>query len=273
MDGSFHLAVGQSPAELSSTKERLDWLTDVLPSVSAQGADLLLLPELFATGYNIGDLVRERAEPADGPIAQAIKAIAKAHSIAIHYGFPEADGHNIFNTAQCFGPDGSRLDCHRKIAIPPGIERNHFTRGQGCALFTYRDVRFATLICYEAEFPETVRYVASLGAQVVLVPTALGAQWTWVAQKMIPTRAYENGIYLAYANSAGTERGMEFLGQSLIAAPDGCELARAGAQPEIIHAKLHLEQIAKAQARLPYLTDRKMLGRDFFVKPVRPEIF
>lgn len=256
MGRRFHLAVGQSPAELSSAEERLDWLTSILPLVAKNRADLLLLPELFASGYNIGDQIASRSEPADGPTAQAIAALASAYMVAIHYGFPEVDGTVLFNSAQCFGPDGARLGGHRKLAIPPGFERDHFTPGQGCKLFTYRDVRIATLICYDAEFPEMARHVASQGAELILVPTALGAQWEWVAQRMMPTRAYENGVFLAYANSAGTERGMDFLGQSFIAAPDGEELARARAQSEIIFGTLRLDKVAAAQARLPYLTDR-----------------
>lgn len=262
MERAFRLAVGQSPAELSSTGDRLDWLRDSLPGVAEHGTDLLLLPELFATGYNIADQIVRRAEPANGKIAQAIAKMAVDHGVAIHYGFPEADGGTVFNAAQCFGPDGHRLGGHRKLLIPPGFERAHFTQGQGCRLFTYRNVRIATLICYDAEFPETVRHVAALGAQLVLVPTALGAEWDWVAQRMIPTRAYENGVFLAYANSAGTENGMAFLGQSFIAAPDGTELARAGSQPEIIRGTLEIGKVAAAQARLPYLEDRNLLASD-----------
>ncbi|MFK7868900.1 MAG: carbon-nitrogen hydrolase family protein [Roseobacter sp.] len=257
----LRLAVGQSPAHLATTSERMTWLSDVLPGAASQGAEVLLLPELFATGYNIGDQLAARAEPADGAIAQRIAAIAKEHGIAIHYGYPETDGGRIFNAAQCFAPDGTALGGHRKLVIPPGFERDCFAAGENCALFTYRNVRIATLICYDAEFPEAARHVASLGAELILVPTALSAQWEWVARTMIPCRAYENGVFLAYANSAGVENGMEFLGQSFIAAPNGQELARAGAQPEVIHATLDLDQVSAAQKRLPYLTDRAALGR------------
>ena len=218
-----------------------------------------MLPELFATGYNIGDRIAARAELADGPTALTIATLAKAHNIAIHYGFAETDGNNTFNAAQCFGPNGMRLGGHRKLAIPPGFEADHFKRGEGCSLFIYKGLQIATLICYDAEFPETARHVASMGAELILVPTALGAQWDWVSKTMVPTRAYENGVFLAYANSAGTENGMGFLGQSFIAAPNGKELARAGASPELIYAELKREQVTKAQSRLPYLNDLKML--------------
>lgn len=262
MGRMFRLAVGQSPAELPTTRDRLDWLAETLPTVARQPADLLVLPELFATGYNIGDEIEERAEPADGPIARAISGMASANGIAIHYGFPEVDGNAVFNTSQCFGPDGARLGIHRKLAIPPGFERDHFTPGNGYTLFTYRGVRIATLICYDAEFPETARHVSSIGAELILVPTALGAQWDWVAQRMIPTRAYENGVYLAYANSAGAENGLLFLGQSFIATPDGQELARAGAETEILYGTLELDKVSAAQSRLPYLRDRQALKLD-----------
>lgn len=256
----FRLAVGQSPAELATPEARLEWLRDVLPEVASKQTDLLLLPELFASGYNIGDQIAARAESADGPTGQTIAALAKAFGVAVHYGFAEAVGEAIFNTAQCFGPDGMRLGRHRKLAIPPGFEADHFKHGEGCSLFSYRGLQIATLICYDAEFPETARHVAAMGAELILVPTALGAQWGWVSQTMIPTRAYENGVFLAYANSAGTENGMHFLGHSFIAAPNGEELARADSSPELIYAAIERRQVAEAQSRLPYIKDIKMLN-------------
>ncbi len=259
VDGTFRLAVGQSPAELATPEARLEWLRGVLPKVASMQTDLLLLPELFATGYNIGDQIAARAEPADGPTAQTIAALSKEHGLAIHYGFAEACGDDLFNAAQCFGPDGKRLGSHRKLAIPPGFESNHFKRGDAFYVFSYRDLRVATLICYDAEFPETARHVARMGAELILVPTALGAQWGWVSQTMIPSRAYENGVFLAYANSAGTENGMHFLGQSFVATPDGEELARADATPQVIYAAIERGRVTRAQSRLPYLNDLAVL--------------
>ena len=264
MPRPFRLSVGQSPAELATPEARLDWLREALPKAAAQQTDLLLLPELFATGYHIGEQIPARAEPADGPTAQIIAGLAKAHGVAIHYGFVEADGADIYNTAQCFGPDGARLGGHRKLAIPPGFEQSYFKTGQGCTLFSYRGLRIATLICYDAEFPETARHVATLGADLILVPTALGDQWGWVSKTMIPTRAYENGVFLAYANSAGTENGMHFLGQSFIAAPDGQELARAGMSAELVYGVIDRERVTAAQRRLPYLEDVKVNKANFF---------
>lgn len=258
----MRLALAQAPGDLAGFDARLNWLAAALPKVAAQGADLVLLPELFACGYNIGAGLKKAAEPQDGPMFQAISAFAKTHQVAIHFGYSERAGAAIYNAAQCVGADGARLTHQRKLAIPPGFERDVFAPGRGCALFELAGLNVATLICYDAEFSETVRHVAGLGADLVLVPTALGAQWGWVGQTMIPTRAYENGVYLAYANSAGVENGLEYLGASVIAAPDGVEVARAGRGPDIIYGDLTKDRVISAQARLPYLRDRADLALD-----------
>lgn len=78
------------------------------------------------------------------------------------------------------------------------------------------------------------------------------------ARQMIPTRAYENGVFLAYANHAGQENEIEYLGESLIAGPGGVELARAKAKPTpaLIEATLSWQDLDQARAKLPYLQDR-----------------
>lgn len=255
----LRLAVVQSPADIETPAQRLDWLAGELQTIAAEKADLVLLPELFACGYNIADDILHRAEPVDGPTFGKIADMAVTHGIAIHYGFAEEHDGLIYNAAMCISSQGEVLCHQRKLAIPPGAERHYFTPGEGCRLFDLQGFRIATLICYDAEFPETFRHVAGLGADLVLVPTALGDQWSWVAHKMIPTRAFENGIFLAYCNHAGTENGMTYLGASVIAAPDGTELARAEKGTATIIGNLDRELVSFAQKRLPYLTDRHLI--------------
>lgn len=259
MAGVFRLAVAQTPGELATPQDRLNRLAAMLTDLQGRGVDLLLLPELYLTGYNVGDRVNDWAEPSDGPAARRIADLARRHGIAIHYGYAERAEGVLYGAAQCLGPDGDRLGGHRKLILPPGFETLRFTPGEGCSLFEWRGLRIGTLICYDAEFPEAARHVAALGAELILVPTALGAQWGWVARTMIPTRAFENGVFLAYANHSGQEHGMTFLGESFIAAPDGQELARAGAAPEVLIADLDLTRVCAAQKRLPYLSDRSKL--------------
>lgn len=254
---TLRLALGQSPGELTGTRARLDWLHAQKEAV--QGADLLLLPELFATGYNIGAELTALAEPCDGPIFRSMVQAARALGCSICYGYAERVGAEVYNAAQCVGPDGEVLGHHRKLAIPPGPETAYFAAGTGVRLFSIYGLRVAILICYDAEFPETLRHVARAGAQLVLVPTALSTHWGVVANAVMPTRAFENGVWLAYANHCGVENGLGYLGRSVIAAPDGQEAARSGGTQGLIHAEITEHAVAMAQDRLPYLRDLERL--------------
>lgn len=256
---AFRLAALQAPV-LYGCEARLDWLAAQLPDAAAAGANLVALPELFTHGYHIGDMLRTLAETQDGPLRARIGELARAHGLAILYGYAERAGDRIFNAAACVDATGALVGHHRKLAIPPGFEQGIFTAGAGIRLFDLAGLRIAILICYDVEFPETVRHAATLGAQVIVVPTALGAAWNWVAGQMIPTRGYENGVYLAYINHAGGEEGLTYLGHSLIAAPDGQELGRAGTEAEMLIAEIDPARVAAAQARLPYLSDRLALN-------------
>ena len=252
---SFRLAVLQAPGNLPDVAARLAWLDATLAGLSGK-ADLALCPELFATGYNIGDSVVQRAEPSNGPISKALANLARYRGVALHCGFAEVADGQIYNLAQCYGRDGVKMVEQRKLAIPPGPERAHYAPGQGCSVFGFMGVRIATLICYDIEFVEPARHVAGLGADLILAPTALGAQWGWVSRTMVPTRAYENGVYLAYANHCGIDHGLGFLGESFVAAPDGEEMARAGAGEEVLLVEIDPARVKTAQARLPYVAER-----------------
>lgn len=261
MDRDFTLAVAQSPAEIEGPAARLDWLEAALGRLAAAGReiDLVLLPELFLTGYNVGARLEAWAEAADGPSARRMAALAARFGVALHYGYAERAANRLYNAAQCFGPDGAWLGDHRKLLLPPGFERDHFTPGHGCRLFTLRGFNIATLICYDAEFPETFRHLAARGADLVLVPTALAAEWGVVARQMIPTRAFENGLFVAYANHSGSEDALNYLGESCIIGPDGGELARAGAESSLEVASLDIRRVAAARLRLPYIADLSRL--------------
>lgn len=253
----MRIGVYQSETTGLSTEQRLNKLAGALNQAEAE---VLLCPELFMSGYAIDDAVESRAEPADGPFANAVASLAKQSGTAVVYGYPELSGGKLFNSAQCIGADGNRLANHRKLVLPPSFERNHFAAGQKLTLFTISGAKFGLCICYDAEFPETVRALALAGAQVVLVPTALGSEWGVVANRVMPTRAFENGVYLVYANHAGCEGDMDYLGGSCIIDPMGRDLERAGETETVITANVDLSEVTAAHNRLPYLTDVKTLG-------------
>ena len=261
-DSHIKIAVAQIDASTKAGHDRMQWLETKLQLASNQAVELLVLPELFVSGYNVGSLVDQLAETSDGPTAKAIAALAKKYQIAIHYGFAERDGTDearLYNAAQCIGPEGKVLGHYRKRLLPPGFEASYFTKGNEVGLFKWRGFNIGMLICYDAEFPELARQLAVAGADIILVPTALGSGWGWVAQQMMPTRGYENGVYFVYANYCGEENQQAYLGESFIGSPSGQVVARAGDEEGLIVGAVQLEEVKAAQVRLPYLQDCKAL--------------
>ncbi|WP_374654221.1 carbon-nitrogen hydrolase family protein [Dongia sp.] len=221
-------------------------------------ADLLVTPELFMTGYRIDAAdIRRLAEPADGPFARKVARLAQETHVAILYGFPERDGDRLYNSVQVFDALGRQLALYRKLHLPSDEERAVFTAGDRLVTFDLGGFKVAPLICYDVEFPESVRACALSGADLVIAPTALRRHWARIAEMMIPVRALENGVFLAYANQAGSEADWDYAGLSCIIAPDGKELVRASDQPAVILAELDRAEIGNARAKLAYLRDAR----------------
>ncbi len=239
-------------------EQRLQKLAD---RVDGSDLDLIVCPELFLSGYKVGDDLRSLAELYDGPMTGEVRKIAQSSGTAIVFGYPEREGDKIYNSAACISAKGELIANHRKLMVPPGFEGQYFEPGDGLTLFDLGGMRCAILVCFDAEFPEAVRAVAKAGAQVVIVPTALGEKWPVVADRVMPTRAFENGIWFMYANHAGVENDARYLGHSCIVSPEGKDVARAGATEQLISCEIDIESVVKAQNRLPFLQQSDALKR------------
>ncbi len=230
-------------------------LEKLAAAVDGKGLDLVVCPELFLTGYNVGAELHSQAEAANGELAGQLCAKARALRCAIVAGLPEIEGRTVYNSAICVDAEGKSLARHRKLAIPPGFERDWFTAGSEVTMFMLAGIKCALLICYDIEFPETVRAACLAGAEVVIAPTALGKQWDQVATKVVPSRAFENGCYMLYANHAGSEADLTYAGLSCIVGPDGRDIARADEREQLICATVDAAKVLAARQRLPYLAE------------------
>jgi len=117
--------------------------------------------------------------------------------------------------------------------------------------------KIALLICYDIEFPEPARRLALAGADIILVPTAQMEPYEQVARFVIPARAYENQVYLAYANHAGNDDGLNYIGLSSICGPNGAVLAAAGTGEEMLYAVTDPAHHKSVRGADPLLSDRR----------------
>jgi predicted amidohydrolase len=250
------------PADVEANLAELDRSA---ASASAGGASLLITPELFLTGYDIGGDVRRLAEQdLLGPCAE----LATRHGIALVVGYPELtpDG-ALYNSAAYLDPSGEVLEVRRKTHLFGELDRRWFAAGsQAVSMVDHQDLRIAMMICYDIEFPENARMAALAGAHLIAVPTAQMQPFELVADVLVRTRAWENQVYVAYANHDGVEGGTTYVGRSSIVAPDGSVLDRREAGTGLLWADVDPELVRRCQLANPYLTDlRPALYRD----PVR----
>lgn len=241
----------------SHTKANLDAVEE---RVLAADADLIVLPELFASGYFF-DSTEQAAALAesvpDGPTTQRLHAWAQATGATVVAGLPERDGDALFNSAVVVTPNGW-LGTYRKTHLFYE-ENQHFESGaDGFKVWTVTDrnrrsYRLGVMVCFDWFFPESARTLALNGADVIAHPSNLVLPHCPTA---MPIRALENGVFTVTANRVGTEsngaESLTFIGRSVICSPSAEVLASA---PETEEAMIRAEidpRVARETALNPY---------------------
>ena len=243
----------------NSLSRNLLTLGKAAEQAAAHQADILITPEMFLTGYNIGaSAVRAAAQKTDGDMLLRVATLASTHNIAILVGFPEiGDNGLVYNSTAFIEPNGAIICVYRKTHLFGDIDRAQFAAGNILnAPFTYKGWQIAIAICYDIEFPEVVRFYAQSGADLILTPTANMAPFLSVASNMVPVRAQENAVYIAYANYVGIEGEFNYFGLSCICGPLGEDIARAVQDDEeLIFGSISRQRIQDARKATPYLQD------------------
>lgn len=209
-----------------------------LTAAAAMGAEMAVFPELFLPGYNRPDLHPDRAQPQGGDWETRLAAMCREVGCGLAIGWAERDGKTVFNAASCFDSTGARLAYYRKIQLFGPMEASVFRPGDAYAVFDLGPFRAALMICYDVEFAHHVQALAARGVDLLLVPTANPAGFENVSTLLVPARAFEQAMTVAFVNYHGREAGLAFGGRSVIVGPDGNALARAGAGEALLIADL-----------------------------------
>ncbi|MBU1331159.1 MAG: carbon-nitrogen hydrolase family protein [Gammaproteobacteria bacterium] len=256
----MRLALWQTQGFPADVDANLKALEPQMQAAAAAGAQVLLCPELWLGGYQVPGQMAALAEAADGPAAQRLADLCREHGLALCYGYAERHpaGGKPYNSAQLIDAQGQRLANYRKAHLFGAMERELFTPGDGFeAPVLLNGWRVALLICFDVEFPEAVRSHALAGAELVLIPTALTPEYRVVPELIVPTRAVENQLFVAYCNHSGVENGLAFLGGSCVAAPDGERLGALAGGEGVLVVDLDRSQRESWRERFPYLEGRR----------------
>lgn len=196
----------------------------------ARDADLLVLPELGATGYEFVDRdeVADLAEQAGhGPTSDLLRELSNRYGMDLVIGYPERDGDRFYNSCMLVQPDGS-LTNYRKLHLF-SRENELFSPGDAPPpVVETKACRVGMMICFDWFFPEVARLLALNGAQIIAHPSNLVLTF---CQRAMFARSVENGVFSITANRTGTEeragRSLTFTGQSQVLDTRGEALATA----------------------------------------------
>jgi predicted amidohydrolase len=225
----------QSDPEFGEKEKNFDQIERL---IADSKADLVVLPELFATGYafNSREEALLLAEPVKGDTARFLKIMARRIDGIVVAGFIEKEGEFIYNSSMIVSKEGV-LGTYRKIHLYYK-EKLWFTPGDNpLKVFEVNDARIGIMICFDWIFPETARTLALRGADIIAHPANLVLPY---CQDAMVTRCLENRIYAITANRIGRERrgsdDFKFTGCSQVTSPDGERMLKAPS--DVIDVKL-----------------------------------
>lgn len=238
-------------------------LETVIGSLRTSSADLLVLPEMFLTGYSLGDEVFEMAlSPNDEAITRMIDA-ASEHRKHIVIGLPlrsEQVRGQVHNSALVISPDGiiGRYDKMHLVDFGPFEEHAYFTPGRDPLIVEILGWRLGVMICYDIFFPELTRYYALKGCDAVVCLSASPSMTRYFFEEVMTARAIENTIYLLYSNMVGVDARMDFWGGGAIIGPRGETVVKGQYFEEAsIKGTLDPELLSSARRNRPTIRDAR----------------
>lgn len=250
--------MGQMDVALGDPDKNLARVGELAAAAAEQNADMLILPELWSTSYDLAWAERYATSLDEGVFAETA-VIARTHNLHIAGSCLSRMGKGRFgNTLVVFDGNGRLLADYSKIHLFRLMdEHRYLTAGDKLTLVETAWGKIGLGICYDLRFPEQFRAYALAGAKMVILP----AEWPhprlahW--QTLLRARAIENQMFMAACNRVGRSGSTEFCGHSAIIDPWGDTIAAGGEAEALIVATIDLDQVDDVRGKIPVLADRR----------------
>ncbi len=243
--------------EFGNVEANFERAAQWIAQAAANGSDIVLLPELWASGYDLPNW-KKYAAPLDEGIFSKLSTLAQKHQIAISGSLLESKDNKAFNTFVLFGADGERLGVYRKIHLFRLLEEEKYlAAGDSAQIVDAPWGKTGLTICYDLRFPEIFRSYALDEAKLVLV----AAEWPdtriehW--RKLLVARAIENQCFVAAVNKVGESQGVQLGGRSALIDPWGAPLVEGGQSETLLTAEINFKEVDKARRFIPVFKDRR----------------
>ena len=236
-------------------KGNLDKAIPLIEEAAREGSRVVLLPELWTTGYSYENL-RGLVESLGGKTTSAVLNAASSNNVYVIGSIPRIKDNTIYNTCLVVGPHGvvghyDKVHLFRLIG-----ENNFFTAGNSYSIYHTEFGAIGTALCYDIRFPELCRPIAIAGAKTLFVP----AEWPhprlnhW--RSLLIGRAIENQMFVVGCNRVGMDPTNEYFGHSMIVDPAGEVLVEGGETEALLTGELDLEKVDRIRSQIPCFKDR-----------------
>lgn len=255
----MRIAIIQQKVALADKKTNFATVTRLVEEASAQSPkpDLVILPELWSTGYALSEL-NHMASDNGNEEAEFLGNLAKEHNIWFAGGSVAAktkDG--ITNRAQIIDRSGKLQNIYDKAHLVPMLdEHKYLTSGNSTCIHTIEGITFGFAICYDIRFCQFMHKLALDGAQALIV----AAQWPLIRlnhwQTLLRARAIENQCYVLASNNVSVGD-PTFAGHSVAHGPDGATLCQFEREEGIKQVAIDHDIVSKIRRKIPVFTDRR----------------
>ena len=254
---SLTIALAQISLPSGATEENYQKGEEMVRNASMGGADLLLMPELWVSGYDLKNCERYASGLEQGWFQQ-MALLAADNQIALGGSLIESDQENYYNTFALFDREGKLIASYRKIHLFSLLEEEKYLKGGNKLVIADTDWgRMGLAICYDLRFPEIFRSYVVNGAELILIvaewPQRRISHWS----QLLVARAIENQCFIAGVNKVGDSEGERLGGGSSVINPMGEVLVQGGDGEELLLTKVDLEEVQKIRRWMPVLDDRK----------------
>lgn len=229
---------------------------ELVTQAKAQGAELVLLPELFDVGYDL-EIVKQLDYDTNATL-NFLKDLCKSLKIYMIAGVYENSAEGKFNTAYVIDDQGNAISKYRKNKLfCLSKEKEIFTPGEQLCTVDIKGIRFGLMICYDIRFPELGRKYIEAGCEALAIISAFPFPRLEHWKTLLKARAIENQLYVVAANRVGKNADFYFHGKSCIIDPWGTMLQEANETDETFAlATITKAQVQKVRQTLPALEDR-----------------
>jgi predicted amidohydrolase len=264
----MRITLAQASSELGDVAANLERAIEVIAEGGREGSDLVVFPELFLTGYALGQVDEDVAMSADDPKLTQLSTITPGTDVLMGF-YEDGLGVHSYNAASYYS-GGERVHTHRKLYLPTYDifeERKYFSPGQSMRAFDARQGRFATLICNDAWQPQLPFLAVQDGARMLLVPTnssqsrfpeQYDSRTYWRDITVFYARMFE--CYVVFVNRVGDEgEHLRFWGGSHIVDPWGkIVCALPDDEEAIVTTQIDLSMVRKRRREVPLVREARL---------------